>query len=70
MSAGSCRCRGSNWKLHSDSERAMITEDATEVLTLIYSFSDSQDLEKAMEYGTKYLEQYAGASGIHCWIVE
>lgn len=54
----------------SDSERAMITEDATEVLTLIYSFSDGQDLEKAMEYGTKYLEQYAGASGIHCWIVE
>ena len=48
----------------------MITEDATEVLTLIYSFSDGQDLEKAMEYGTKYLEQYAGASGIHCWIVE
>ena len=54
----------------SDSERAMITEDATEVLTLIYSFSDSQDLEKAMEYGVKYLEQYAGAYGIHCWIVE
>ena len=54
----------------SDSERAMITEDATEVLTLIYSFSDGQDLEKAMEYGAKYLEQYAGASGIHCWIVE
>lgn len=48
----------------------MITEDATEVLTLIYSFSDGQDLEKAMEYGAKYLEQYAGASGIHCWIVE
>lgn len=54
----------------SDSERAMITEDATEVLTLIYSFSDSQDLEKAMEYGKKYLEQYANASDIHCWIVE
>ena len=54
----------------SDSERAMITEDATEVLTLIYSFSDGQDLEKAMEYGAKYLEQYAGASDIHCWIVE
>ena len=48
----------------------MITEDATEVLTLIYSFSDGQDLEKAMEYGKKYLEQYAGASDIHCWIVE
>ena len=36
----------------------MITEDVTEVLTLIYSFSDNQDLEKAMEYGKKYLRQY------------
>ena len=35
----------------SDSERAMITESATEVLTLIYSFSDNDDLEKALEYG-------------------
>ena len=32
----------------SDSERAMITEAATEVLTLIYSFSDNDDLEKAL----------------------
>ena len=45
----------------SDSRRAMITEDAREVLTLIYSFSDNQDLEKAMESGKKYLEAYAKA---------
>ena len=43
----------------SDSERAMITEAATEVLTLIYSFSDNDDLEKALEFGQKYLEKYA-----------
>ena len=35
----------------SDSERAMITEDVTEVLTLIYSFSGNDGLEKALKYG-------------------
>lgn len=54
----------------SDSERAMITEDAKEVLTLIYSFSDNKDLEKAMEYGKEYLEKYAGAQEVECWIAE
>lgn len=54
----------------SDSERAMITEDVTEVLTLIYSFSGNNDLEKALEYGRKYLEEYAGAQNLESWIVE
>ena len=54
----------------SDSERAMITEDVTEVLTLIYSFSGNDDLEKALEYGRKYLEEYAGAQNLESWIVE
>ena len=54
----------------SDSRRAMITEDAREVLTLIYSFSDNQDLEKAMESGKMYLEAYAKAEDIQGWIVE
>ena len=53
----------------SDSERAMITEDAGEVLTLIYSFSANQDLEKALEAGKRYLEVYAGARQIESWIV-
>ena len=53
----------------SDSERAMITETATEVLTLIYSFSQNQDLERAMEYGKAYLEKYAGARELQGWIV-
>lgn len=53
----------------SDSERAMITEEAVEVLTLIYSFSENQDLEKALEYGRTYLEKYAGAEDIESWIV-
>lgn len=54
----------------SDSERAMITENATEVLTLIYSFSENDDLEKALSYGKTYLEMYAGAKNIESWIVE
>ena len=54
----------------SDSERAMITEDAKEVLTLIYSFSGNDDLEKALESGKKYLETYAGAKEIESWIVK
>ena len=54
----------------SDSERAMITEEAEEVLTLIYSFSDTQDLEKALENGKKYLETYADAKEIEAWIAE
>ena len=53
----------------SDSERAMITETAAEVLTLIYSFSQNQDLERAMEYGKAYLEKYAGARELQGWIV-
>lgn len=54
----------------SDSERAMITESTTEVLTLIYSFSDNDDLEKALKYGKRYMEQYAGAKELESWIVE
>ncbi len=54
----------------SDSRRAMITEETKEVLTLIYSFSDNKDLERVMEYGKEYLEKYAGAHGLECWIVK
>lgn len=54
----------------SDSERAMITPEAAEVLTLIYSFSDNTDLEKVLEYGKKYLEKYADAAETEVWIAE
>ena len=62
--------RGAIGSSTSDSERAMITEEAQEVLTLIYSFSANKDLEKAMEYGKNYLEKYAGATEVESWIVE
>lgn len=54
----------------SDSERAMITEEASEVLTLIYSFSDNHDLETALEKGKRYMEKYAGAKEVEIWIVD
>lgn len=54
----------------SDSERTMITEEAREALTLIYSFSENEDLEAALDYGKKYLEIYAGAQDIEVWIVD
>ncbi len=53
----------------SDSERAMITDETKEVLTLVYSFSENQDLDLVMEYGKAYLEKYAGAKDIRHWIV-
>ena len=61
--------RGAIGSSTSDSERAMITGEAREVLTLIYSFSDNRDLEKALERGRTYLERYAGASDTESWIV-
>lgn len=54
----------------SDSERAMITDEAREVLTLLYCFSPGDELEKALEYGKKYLEKYAGATDMESWIAE
>lgn len=54
----------------SDSERAMITENTKEVLTLIYSFSDNGDLEKALDHGKRYLEKYAFAREIEAWVAE
>jgi DNA/RNA-binding domain of Phe-tRNA-synthetase-like protein len=53
----------------SDSERAMITKDAVEVLTLIYSFSNNTDLEQALKYGKEYLEKYAEAKDVESWII-
>ena len=48
----------------------MITEEAQEVLTLVYCFSENGDLKKVLEKGKEYLEKYAGAEEIESWIVE
>ena len=39
-------------------------------MTLIYSFSENKDLERALDRGKKYLEKYAGAREVESWIVE
>ncbi|MFV0361583.1 MAG: B3/4 domain-containing protein [Suipraeoptans sp.] len=54
----------------SDSRRAMITENTKEVLTLIYSFSNNQDLEQALKYGKDYLEKYADAKKVESIICQ
>ncbi|MGF7100730.1 hypothetical protein M2141_002862 [Lachnospiraceae bacterium PH5-48] len=42
----------------------MLTHPA---LTLLYSFSDNQDLEAALTYGEKCLKEYAFAQGVEAW---
>lgn len=43
----------------SDSERAMIADDAEEILMCIFSFSGEAGLEEYLEYGKGLLEKYA-----------
>mgnify|MGYP000517888873 CR=1 FL=1 len=53
----------------SDSERAMITEDVNRSIDIDLFIFRKCDLEKALEYGRKYLEEYAGAQNLESWIV-
>lgn len=48
----------------SDSERAMITNDAEEILMCIFSFSGEEDMGKYLEYGKELLEKYADGKEI------
>lgn len=45
----------------SDSERAMITKDANEIVMFIYSFSGKNEVLDYLKYGKKLLEKYSGA---------
>lgn len=53
----------------SDSHRAMIGPDSTHILTVIYCFSDTIDLEAALDRAAGQLERYADARQLHRWIV-
>lgn len=53
----------------SDSERAMIKDDAREVLMCVYSFSGSADLEEYLKYAEELLEGYAGGKDIEVKII-
>lgn len=54
----------------SDSERAMITEGSSDILTIIYAFSERPALEKIMAAAEKYLKDYAQAKDLESWIVD
>ena len=45
----------------SDSSRAMVTEETTRVLVVIYCFENEINLEQLIEESRKYFEIYAGA---------
>lgn len=48
----------------SDSTRAMVTEETTEVLAVIYCFEDSIDLDALLTEAANAFAEYAGARGI------
>ncbi len=54
----------------SDCERAMITEEAKEIIMCIYSFSSKKGLEEYMDYGCELLEKYARGQDFETRIVE
>jgi len=53
----------------SDSERAMITDAAKNILMCIYSFSGEAGLKENLGYGKMLLEKYAHGEEIEMWIV-
>ncbi|HBG3273642.1 TPA: hypothetical protein KP795_002308 [Clostridioides difficile] len=54
----------------SDSERAMITEDANEILICIFSFSQESDIEEYFRYAKELLKEYADGKDIETKIIK
>ncbi|MGX9755479.1 B3/B4 domain-containing protein [Clostridioides difficile] len=54
----------------SDSERAMITTDANEILICIFSFSPESDIEEYFEYAKDLLKEYADGKEIETKIIK
>lgn len=54
----------------SDSERAMITNNVSEILMCIFSFSGKTDIEEYLEYGKQLLEKYANGRAIEIKIIK
>lgn len=53
----------------SDSTRAMVTGDTTDVLVVVYCFENSIDLEKLLKDAAEAFAGFAGATDAECWIV-
>lgn len=54
----------------SDSEKAMITLDSKNIITLIYVFTEDEDIDALLNKSAEYLEKYAGAESIEKFVVE
>jgi DNA/RNA-binding domain of Phe-tRNA-synthetase-like protein len=54
----------------SDSERAMIMNNVSEILMCIFSFSGKTNIEEYLEYGKQLLEKYANAKDVKIKIIE
>ena len=53
----------------SDSTRAMVTEEAHDILVVIYCFENDIDLEKLLSHAQNAFEQFASVSEAESWIV-
>jgi len=53
----------------SDSKRAMVKNGEQEIISVIYSFDDNDDLEDTMLEFALMLKQYAGVLEVETWIV-
>ncbi|WP_238883906.1 B3/4 domain-containing protein [Clostridium sp. YIM B02551] len=54
----------------SDSERAMITDNVSEILICIFCFSGKTNMEEYLEYGKDLLERYANGRDINTKVIE
>ena len=53
----------------SDSTRAMVTEKTKEVLTVIYCFENTIDLEALLKDAAAAFAEYAGAEAVETWVL-
>ena len=54
----------------SDSEKAMITLNSKNIVTLIYVFADDEDINSLITKAEGYIKKYANAENIEKFIVE
>ena len=52
----------------SDSTRAMVTDEAKDILVVVYCFENDIDLNAVLEEGRAAFKKYAAAKDIECWI--
>lgn len=53
----------------SDSTRAMVTEQARNILVVVYCFENDIDLEKLLDEGKNAFEKFADVSDAESWII-